>query len=408
MRVLQVVPTLATRTGGPAAVVVGSSLALERVGVESHIFSTNLAEAVFSKQHSPVSPDELPPGADALEVRLFPASWPYRLAFSPTLYRAIRREVGRYDAVHIHSLFLFPQFAAFRESLRQGVPYVVSPCGALDPYLRARSRTIKAATNVLWQRRMLERATALHYTTHDEARLVADLQLRPPAVVIPSGIVWSGFQDVAERGKFRRQYLGDFDGPLVVSLGRVSEKKGLDILIRAFALLLRELPDARLAIVGPDDEGLIPRLQAVAVQEGVADDVSFIGLLLGDEKRAALADTDVWALPSHTENFGVAVVEALAAGLPTVISPAVNIAGDVAAAGAGIVAQNTAHAFARELLRILHEPELRARLGERGRAFAREYDWSVVAPRLAEMYESIARSKARRVAARQLTMADGL
>jgi hypothetical protein len=107
-------------------------------------------------------------------------------------------------------------------------------------------------------------------------------------------------------------------------LGRLSHKKGLDILIRAFAIARRDGPACRLAIVGPDDEGLTVELSALARREGVADHVVFTGMLSGVEKLDALAAASIWALPSHTENFGIAAAEAFAAGRATVIKAAVS------------------------------------------------------------------------------------
>ncbi|MEX0750235.1 MAG: glycosyltransferase, partial [Dehalococcoidia bacterium] len=161
MRVLHVVPSLSMRIGGPAISVVEYALALRACGVESTIFATDMGEAVSSTTRRRVMPADLPDGADQLDVRLFRARWPYRLAFSPALGRAFDAAVPQYDAVHIHMLFTYPQFAAYRAARRHGVPYVVSPHGALDPHLRARSRAAKALTDRAWQRDMLENAAAL-------------------------------------------------------------------------------------------------------------------------------------------------------------------------------------------------------------------------------------------------------
>lgn len=390
MRVLHVVPSLASRTGGPAVDVVESCLALRRCGVETTIFATDMAEPPSAKHHRRVSPSDLPVGAEDLDIRLLPARRPYRLAFSPALYRALGREVPRYDVVHIHSLFVFPQFAAYRQAVRHGIPYVVAPLGSLDPYLRRRGRLRKAVAHVLWQRGLLERASALHLRSEEEARLVADVAPAVRRVVVPNGIRCAEYQHLPSGREFRRRYLGGDDEPVVMNLGRVSYKKGLDILIRAFALVIRDVPRCWLAIVGPDDEGLAPRLQALAEHEGVGSRVAFTGMLRGDDKLAALASADVWALPSHTENFGIVVVEALAVGLPTVISPAVNIAPDIAAADAGVICEPTPEAFAAEIVALLQDDGRRARLGARAREFAKRYDWAAVGPRLAEMYASVA------------------
>ncbi len=390
MRVLHVIPSLASRTGGPATSVVESSLALQRAGVDVTIFATDMAEAASSATRSAATIADLPVGAADLDVWLFRARSPRRLAFSPDLWRALRSEAGHYDLVHIHSLFLFPQFSAHRAARAAGVPYVVSPRGALDPYLRRRGRLIKAMAHRLWQGDMLAGAAALHVTSDEEARLIADVAPARPRYVVPNGMRWEDYQHLPSGEAFRARHFGGTAGPIVMYLGRLSHKKGLDLLIHAFALVQREGMACRLAIVGPDDEGLTSSLQALGRREGVADRMTFTGMLCGGEKLDALAAADVWVLPSHTENFGNAVVEALAAGRATVISPAVNIAPEIAAAGAGIVAPLTAEAFASEIAALLHDPARREALGERAREFARRYDWSVVGPRLAAMYEEVA------------------
>ena len=389
MRVAHVIPGLATRTGGPAESVVQSALAVRHHGVEATVFTTDLAGPASAPGDGPVSADELPAGTAELDVRLCPVRPPARLAFSPGLFRALGSRLSDYDVVHIHSLFLFPQLAAYLQARRASVPYVVSPCGALDPYLRSRNRLLKGAVDTLWQRRMLEGAKALHYKTEEEARLVADLRLSPPPVIVPNGIRWSDFAMLPPRRELGSR-LGDGDAPVVLTLGRLSHKKGLDRLIEAFALVRRTVPGCRLVIAGPDDEGLTPGLAALARRAGVGDAIVFTGMLHGREKLAALAAADVWALPSHTENFGLAVVEALAAGRPTVISPAVNVAPDVAAAGAGVVAPPEPEAFAAEIASLLHDDARRTELGARAREFARRYDWNAVAPRWVAMYAEAA------------------
>ncbi len=390
VKVLQVIPGLAARTGGPAVSVVESSLALAAEGIETTIFATDLANAASARQHARVRPEDMPSGATRLDVHLFPARPPYRLAFSPALDRALIREASGYDVVHIHSLFLFPQFSAYRRALQAGCPYVVSPRGALDPYLRARGRLRKAVTDVLWQRRMLDHATTLHLTSEEEARLVADIAPTVPRTVVPNGIAWSRYQELPDPDVFRRTYLAGHEGPVVLNVGRLSHKKGLDILIRAFSLVAREEPEARLVLAGPDDEGLSRPLAALAVSEGVSSRVSFVGMLTGDDTLGALAAADVWALPSHTENFGIAVVEALAAGLPVIVSPAVNIASEMAAAGAGSVCPQQPEPLAAEILRLLRDPGERSRVGARAREFAWQFDWTEVAPQLAAMYAEVA------------------
>jgi glycosyltransferase involved in cell wall biosynthesis len=388
MKVLQVVPSLALRTGGPAIVAVEIARTVLAHGIECTVFTTDMAYPAQAVERDRVTAGGLPRGADAVDLHVFPARAPYRLVYSPELGKALRRETEAYDVVHVHSLFLYPQFAAARAAHRRGVPYVFSLHGALDPWLRRRGRVQKAVADVVWQRRALERAAALHLTVEDEARLVADVAPRVPRKIVPIGIRWDEYQELPSGASFRAERLGGHEGPVVLNVGRISIKKGLDILIRSFARIGRD--DVLLVIAGPDDEGLQSSLEALAAAEDVGDRVIFTGLIQGDEKLAALAAADVWALSSHTENFGVAVMEALAAGLPTAISPGVNLAPEVDEAGAGVVAPLDVDAFAEAIDSLLGDPARREQLGERARAFARRYDWEALAPRMAEMYESVA------------------
>lgn len=389
-RVLQVIPVVGIRMGGPAVNVVELSGALRDAGIESVVYATDVGSAPNALERVPLSAANLPAGADEIELHTFKARPPHRLMYAPSMGGNLRRGVAGFDVVHIHSLFLYPQFAAFRHALAKGVPYVVAPCGALDPNLRYRSPRAKKLTDVLWQRRMLNRAAALHYKTDEERDLTADLAYAAPPVVVPNGIRWEAFQSGADGRRFRERFLGGHEGPVVMNLGRLSHKKGLDVLIRAFALVRRGRPDVRLAIVGPDDEGLVPTLRGVATEAGVGDAVAFPGLLSAGERAGALAAADVWALPSSTENFGNAVLEALAAGVPAVLSPEINIAPAAAAAGAAIVAAREPEAFAGAIERLLDDPAERETLAGRARAFARGYDWAAIAPRMLAVYEEAA------------------
>ncbi|MDP9226811.1 MAG: glycosyltransferase [Actinomycetota bacterium] len=377
-------PGLAARQGGPSASVVRASLALRRYGCASTIFTTDLAEPASSKRHSRVVQADLPAGAEQLDVRIFPAAPPKRLAFSPKMAPALRTAVELHDVVHIHSLFLYPQFVAFRAASRAGVPFVVSPRGALEPVLRQRNRWAKELCSLLWQGRMLDQAAILHFTTAAEQALVGDLRLRAPPMIVPNGIDFDELSRFADAAGFRNRHLHQFDGPFVLALGRVSHVKGLDFLIRAFGLISGD--DTWLVIAGPDDEGLEPALRAVAEREGVASRVVFIGALSEDERLAALTAATVFVLPSKTESFGNALLEAMAAGRPVVVSQQVSLASEIAQAGAGLVCERTPQAFADAMASLLDSGSRRAALGVSARAFASRYDWQVVAPKLVEMY----------------------
>jgi glycosyltransferase involved in cell wall biosynthesis len=392
MRVLHVVPGLAARTGGVAASVVESCHALDETRVESTIFTTDLPASAAAASPRRVTPGELPAGAESLDVQIFRTRMPRRLACSPSLDRALAREIPAYDLVHIHSLFLLPQWSGFRHAVRHRVPYVVSPRGSLDPYLRQRGRAPKALTTALWQGRMLESAALVLLTSAAEEELARPaLPAGTPRAIVPNPLDVQRFRELPTGEVFRSRYLGGHRGRVILSLGRLAEVKGLDRLIAAFARIAPDFPDCRLVLAGPDDDGLEPSLRRLAAQVGVAERVHFPGMLTGKAKLSALAAATVWALPSHTENFGVAVVEALAAGVPTIVSPAVNISAEALTADALIVAENTPAEFAAGLVRLLGDEVERRRLAEAGPLFAERYGRRVVGKQLADVYAKVVR-----------------
>jgi glycosyltransferase involved in cell wall biosynthesis len=385
--VLHVIPALSIRIGGPAVSVVEASVRLGDLGVETTIFTTDMALPQATKPRRRVDPSEFPTGAEHLDVRVFPAQQPYRMAYSAALSRALRAEAKRFDLIHIDMLFHLPARAASCRARKIGTPYIVSPVGSLDPKLRGRSARVKAINDLLWQRRMMDHATLIHYKTAEEQRLCEDLAFRAPGFVVPNGVNLAAFRDNGGGRGFRERHLGGTRGPVIMNVGRIAYKKRLDRLVRAFEVLVRTAPTATLAIVGPDDEGLGDGLMRLARTLGVGDRVVLTGVVSGTDRQAALGAADVWVLPSDTENFGNAIVEAMAAGLPVVVTPGINLAGNIEAAGAGRVCSTSPESVAQEISAILADPSLAARMSAAGREFAARYDWGVVGPQLRAMYD---------------------
>jgi glycosyltransferase involved in cell wall biosynthesis len=389
LRVISVVPSMARNTGGPAVTLVRGTLEMSGA-VDRTIYATDAAQPASSKPFRRLAPSDLPERADEVALRVFRTTPPRQLGFSPALARALYRDVRHADLVTIHSLNLFPQLAAYAAARQAGKPFIVTPHGALDPWLRRNSPRAKAVNGYLWQDRMLRSADALHFTTAEEARLAAISMTHGREYVIPNGVDVERFSQPGDGHAFRDQALGGHGGTVVLFLGRVARKKGIDLLIRAFGPIARRL-DAVLAVVGPDDEGLVAELARLAADVGVAERVRFVGPLYGRAQLDALAGADVWALTSYTENFGNAVVEAMAARRAVLVSTAVNLAPDVERSGAGVVTGLDAEEISLHLSNLLEDASLRAALGSRAAAFAAGYDWRSVAPRLTAMFEEVVR-----------------
>jgi glycosyltransferase involved in cell wall biosynthesis len=235
---------------------------------------------------------------------------------------------------------------------------------------------------------MLNEATAIQFTTADEASLVTDVAQATPRYIIPNGIRVDEFRNLPDGREFRDRFLDGHSGPVVLFLSRIAKKKGIDILLSAFARA-KGAETAMLVLVGPDDEQLVPVLQRQASAEGISPRVRFLGSLYDEDRRSALAAADVWALTSHTENFGNAVLEAMAAGLPIIVSTAVNISPEIRVANAGLVTSLKIEEVASHISTLLNDPDRRLQLGSQATLFAEQYDWSHVAPRLVEMYHSV-------------------
>jgi glycosyltransferase involved in cell wall biosynthesis len=365
MRILHVVPTYlpARRYGGPIVAVHGLCKALAARGHEVDVFTTNVdgSETLDVPVATPVD-------VDGVRVRYFPSPF-RRLYWSPAMRAALAAETGSYDVVHIHAVFLWTGVAAARAAHKADIPYVISPRGMLVPELiRRKSRLVKTLWLQLLERRGFANASAIHFTSALEEEEAKRVRLPLPSpFVVPNGI------DIELRPDVPR------DPATLLFLGRVTWKKGLDRVIAG----LPSLPGVRFVIAGNDDEGLTPRLLELARQHGVADRVELVGPVYGPAKNELLARATLFVLLSTSENFGNAVLEALAMETPAVLSPDVGLADEVLRAGAGIVGLEGAGA-------LLRDAGLRSEMGRRGRALVESrFTWPRVAQEMEEAYAAV-------------------
>lgn len=358
MKILHVVPTYlpARRYGGPIVAVHGLCRALAARGHEVHVLTTNVDGDTTS-----AVPTDRAVDLDGVAVRYFPSPLP-RLYWSPEMGRALR-EAGGYDVVHVHAVYLWPGVAAARAARRANVPYVISPRGMLVPELiRQKNRAMKMLWLRLLERRGFARAAAIHFTSklewEDAKRVGVPL---PSPVVVPNGVEIPPRPDVPR------------DERTLVFLGRVNWKKGLERVIEALPSL-----NARLIVAGNDEEELTPRLRALA--SSLQADVEFVGPVYGAAKDELLARATLFVLMSDSENFGNAVLEALAMETPAVLSAGVGLAEEVVRAGAGAVGLDAAAA-------LLDDASARAEMGRRGRALVESrFAWPIVAKEMEEVY----------------------
>lgn len=327
---------------------------------------------------------------DGVEICYFPVQVPRYYVFSLPLARALKVAIPQYDLVHIHSLYLFPSTAAAYYCRHYSVPYLVRPHGTLDPYLFRRHRGRKWIYERLFEWRNLNKAAAIHFTTIEEQELTRSLGLKAPSVVVPLGVNLRDYEDRIPCGVLRDSYPEIRSKKVILFLSRLNFKKGLDLLVKAFGQIARQRDDVQLVLAGPDDDGYGAQVRQWLEAEKVLGKCTFTGMLLGREKLAALRDADVFVLPSYSENFGIAVAEAMACGLPVLISNKVNIWREVAEARAGLVVNCDAEEVSNALLTLLDDSLLRKDMGQRGRRLVAErFTWEAVGDQMVQVYRQI-------------------
>jgi glycosyltransferase involved in cell wall biosynthesis len=337
--------------------------------------------------------DSAPFARDGVTIRCFPQHTPRVIGASLPLMRALPQAIASADLVHLHSLYLFHVWATARECRRQDVPYLLRPHGTLDPFLWRRHRARKQVMEWLFQDRVIREAAAIHYTAEEEMRLAKPHVGDARAVVVPNGLDLADYRDLPPPGALRAKLPSVGTRRIVLFLSRLNFKKGLDVLIPGFAASLARAGDLHLVIAGPDD-GELEATRALARAAGIADQVSFTGMLGHADKLAAFADSFMFVLPSYSENFGIAIVEAMACGLPVAISDRVNIWREIVDAGAGLAGPPTAEEVTRQIVTLAGDHARARTMGERGRALVeRRFDWARVAEELESVYRSLAKPR---------------
>ena len=379
---------MSPRHGGPAILLKALAGEQARAGHEVTLCTTNQD---YPSGHMDV-PTNNPVKEDNLTI------WYHKAYFAPLLFSIrltfwLRRSITAFDIVHIHGLYRFPVTYAAWQARRAGVPYLICPHGSLDPFLYRQSRynlLLKRVYERLFDIPNLHHAAAIHYTAEEEAQLTAFLGLRAKPVIVSNGIDWGSYEDLPLRGAFRGPLGLSAQTPLVLFLGRINFKKGLDLLVPAFSSVVEQCPEARLAIVGPDNEGYGGKVRQWCGEYGIEDKVFFMDYLGPEEVKQAYVDADVFVLPSYTENFGMTVVEAMVCGCPVVVSDHVNIWREVREERAGLVVRLDPGETAEAICRVLADKEAAGEMGRRGRmAVERKYAWPRIVDQMTQVYREV-------------------
>lgn len=338
MRLLNVIGSVEARNGGTTNHVFSLSKIWSRLGHECHILCLDPPNAPCVAA-SPMRTIALGNATGShSSLRTLPL---IRYGYTPALVRWLRKNAQQYDAIILNGLWNYTSLGCWRALRHAKVPYYICPHGMLDPWLREADLPRYLMRWAFWRAfegNVVRDAHGVIFACEEERRLALQGFLRDQSGAY---VVGYGAEDIVDGGSRLNAHcapgdLSEMDRRAILFLGRIHPKKGLDLLIRAFAQIQHKYPKVDLWIVGPDDLGLVPKLKKLASDLSVSSRIRWSGMLTGEKKSEAYRRADFFVLPSHQENFGIAVVEAMAFSVPVLITNKVNIWREVESSGAGI------------------------------------------------------------------------
>lgn len=338
MRILHVIGSVDPKNGGTTDHVFSSCKIWARRGHECHILCLDSPKAPWLVE-SPVVTFALgrQGGCYELASRIIP--W-LRYGYTQGFVKWLRKHARQYDAVILNGLWNFTSYGSWLALGTSDVPYFICPHGMLDPWLKQAHPTRHWIRTFFWRLfewKVVRDAKGVFFACEEERRLANRYLSRSNCRAYIAGY---GTREVpgdarAQKAAFFSKFPQTRGRKLILFLSRIHPKKGLDLLIRAFARHAAQLAEFDLVIAGPDDVGLKPQLTRIAADLGVEQRIHWVGMLTGGEKWGAFRSAEFFVLPSHQENFGIAVVEAMALAVPVLITKKVNIWREVQSYGAG-------------------------------------------------------------------------
>ena len=359
MRVLHVIPYMSPFYGGPPAVVYQMASCLGKSGLEVDIVTTT-AHGEFELDISTVNPSLF----NNARCFYFSRQGPKSLIFSWRLCRWLYQHIKLYDVIHIHGLFSYTTLVACAAARHFAKPYVITAHGMIDPWCLAHKFWKKKPYYFLFERFNLKRASAVHVTSSFEALGVTKLGLVSNSVIIPLSV------------RLPKRFKVDFPEKRELSLlflSRLDPIKGLPVLFQALVLVRKSRTiKVTLRIAGQGSDEYLLLLQTMAKEMEISEDVVFCGFQDGESKTRLFDQADIFVLPSHHENFSLATAEAMAAGLPVIVTDHVGISQEIADAAAGIVVPANSSSALADAIEKLADADFRRTAGENARRLVKE------------------------------------
>ncbi len=310
---------------------------------------------------------------DCVDLRTFPTRFPHAGGFSPSLLRGILGEDG-WGAVSIQGLWEYPAYAGYRLARERGLPVIVSPRGMLDGWALRRAAIKKRLVGWLFHDRLVRGASCLHALNEEEARAFRRIGLRAPVAVIPNGISLPRLGERTNGARYR--WPGSVRARRLLYLGRLHPKKGLPQLLRAWGRVVRDQQDWSLVIAGPDSNGTRAWLEARIDEDCLGSSVVLLDSVYGEDKAAIMESVDGFVLPSLSEGFSMALLEAASYGVPSVYTRACAFP-ELEARGGGLEVDSEPRQIERGMRELMgmDERERRAAGEAARRLVAERYTW---------------------------------
>lgn len=384
MKLLVVVPALGSVYGGPSKSVIELAQSLGKSGIDVDLVTTN------ANGRSVVDvPLRQWIQKDYYRVQYFSylGIGDYKLSASITQW--MLKNVHSYDLVQTNAIFSVPNLSVYLACRWHAVPYVVIPRGMLEPWALSYKAWKKKIYYALFEKPALQRASAIQMLALTEAEQIEPLKISTPLVISPNGIRRQDFETLPSAELFYEAFPATKNKKLILFLGRIDPKKGLDLLAKSFGKALAQFPSAHLVIAGPDSVGFLPTVRRYLADSNCTEAVTFTEMLTGDLKHSALAAANYYMAPSYSEGFSMSVLEGMAAGLPCIITTGCNFP-EAAQANVAHVVEANAEALTLALTECLADPEAAKTMGKRARQFIfNHYTWDKIASNLSETYRSI-------------------
>ena len=385
MKILHIIPSIASIRGGPSQAIIEMVEALRHNNLDVEIATTNdnglkLLDVPLGKR---------------IEYRKVPVWFFSRFspridavtefAFSGQLTSWLWHNIERYDLVHVHAIFSYPSTAAMRIARLKNIPYIVRPLGQLCQWSLQQSKLKKQLYLKIIEKANLDRSSSIHLTSKQEQQELKYLNLKTNSFIVPHGLSISD-RITEANNKLRAKFQLPQD-PVILFLSRIHPKKGLHLLIPALG---KVQPQFTFILAGEGDRAYEQEIDNLLQKQNLNSRTIKTGFVSGEDKNLLLQGADLFTLTSYSENFGVAVLEALAAGTSTLTTPGVALSEILEKENLGYVTELDIDIIASNIEYILSHLKEAKEKGDRASQFVREnYTWDTIALKMIEIYENV-------------------